>query len=179
MGASKSGTTVCEERLNIGSAALANAQGRLNLLYQNPGGYLTRCLFQGENTMTRLHVPSHRMTHLITSMMCVAALWFSTSCDAMNQNATTTQTFEHPKKSPAPRFIRHEVLVKFKDGISQERIASILKDNRIDVVAEIQRGRLYHGRISDDQSVETAITQLTSYQEIEYAEPNYQYEMQR
>jgi hypothetical protein len=119
------------------------------------------------------------MTQLITSMICAAALWFSTACDAMNQNATTTQTFEHPRKSPAPRFIPYEVLVKFKGGISQEKIAAILKDNRIDVVAEIQRGRLYHGRILDDRSVETAITQLTSYQEVEYAEPNYQYEMQK
>jgi hypothetical protein len=112
-------------------------------------------------------------------MMCTAALWFSTSCDAMNQNATTTQTFDHPRKSTAPRFIPYEMLVKFKDGISQERIASILKDNRIDVVAEIRRGRLYHVRILDDRSVETVITQLMSYQEVEYAEPNYQYEMQK
>ena len=133
--------------------------------------------------MICLPVLSHKMTQLITRMMCVAALWFSTSCDAMNQNATTTQTFDHPsdhpRKSPAPRFIPYEVLVKFKDGISQERIASILKDNRIDVIAEIQRGRLYHVRILDDRSVETAITQLTSYQEVEYAEPNYRYELQK
>jgi hypothetical protein len=119
------------------------------------------------------------MTQLITSMMCVAALWFSTSCDPMNQNTTATQTFDHPRKSPSPRFIPHEVLVKFKDGVSQERIASILKDNRMDAIAEIQRGRLYHVRILDNQSVESAITQLTSYQEIEYAEPNYRYETQK
>lgn len=129
--------------------------------------------------MICLPVLSHRMTQLITSMMCVAALGFSTSCDPMNQNATATQTFDHPRKSPVPRFIPHEVLVKFKDGVSQERIASVLKNNRMDVIAEIQRGRLYHVRILDDQSVESAITQLTSYQEIEYAEPNYRYETQK
>ena len=56
---------------------------------------------------------------------------------------------------------------------------SILKDNRTDVIAEIQRGRLYHVRILDDRSVESAITQLTSYQEVEYAEPNYRYETQK
>ena len=121
----------------------------------------------------------HRMTQLLTSMMCVSALWFSTSCDARNQNATTTPTFEPLKKSPAPRFIPYEVLVKFKDGISQERIASILKDNKVGIIAEIQRGRLYHVRILDERSVESAITQLSSYQEVEYAEPNYRYEMQK
>ncbi|MGE3977249.1 MAG: hypothetical protein AB7F94_06625 [Nitrospira sp.] len=82
-------------------------------------------------------------------------------------------------KSPPPRFVPYEVLVKFKDGISQERITSILKNNGMDVIAEIQRGRLYHVRIVDNRSVESAITQLTSYQEIEYAEPNYRYDTQK
>lgn len=126
-----------------------------------------------------LSILSRRMTQLVTIMMCVSAIWFFTSCDARNQNTTTTQTFERPMKPPPPRFVPYEVLVKFKDGISQERIASILKDNRIDVISEIQPGRLYHARILDDRSVESAITQLTSYQEIEYAEPNYRYETQK
>lgn len=77
-----------------------------------------------------------------------------------------------------PRFLPYELLVKFKSGISQERIEFILKDSRIDVIAEIQRGRLYHVKILGDRSVESALTQLSSYQEIEYAEPNYRYETQ-
>ncbi|NGZ11776.1 MAG: hypothetical protein CV088_20810 [Nitrospira sp. LK70] len=88
-------------------------------------------------------------------------------------------TFQSSMKSTAPRFVPSELLVKFKDGISQERIASILKDNRIDVIAEIQRGRLYHVKILDDRSVESAINQLSSYQEVEYAEPNYRYQSQK
>ncbi|BFU89605.1 MAG: hypothetical protein NTAFB01_07920 [Nitrospira sp.] len=129
--------------------------------------------------MTCLPALAHRMTQLATIMMCVSAIWFFTSCDARNQNTTTTQTFERPMKSPPPRFVPYEVLVKFKEGISHERIASILKNNGMDVIAEIQRGRLYHVRIADNRSVESAITQLTSYQEIEYAEPNYRYDTQK
>lgn len=121
----------------------------------------------------------HRIAQLITIMMCVSAAWFSISCEARNQNTTTTRALESPVKSPAPRFIPHEVLIKFKNGVSPERIASILKNNRIDVIAKIQRGRLYHVRIGNDRSVESMITQLTSYQEIEYAEPNYRYETQK
>jgi hypothetical protein len=120
-----------------------------------------------------------REIRLALIMMCASVLWFSTSCDTRNQNLTSTSTFERPGKSHAPRFIPYELLVKFKNGISQERIESILKDSRIDVIAVIQRGRLYHVRILDDRSVESAITQLTSYQEIEYAEPNYRYETQK
>jgi hypothetical protein len=133
----------------------------------------------GKEAMIYSPALSHRMTRLFTSMMCVSALWFSTSCDAKNQNGTTTHTFEPTMKSIAPRSIPYEILIKFKEGISQEKIASILKDNRIDVIAEIQRGRLYHARILDDRPVESAIAQLTSYQEVEYAEPNYRYETQK
>lgn len=129
--------------------------------------------------MICLSALSHRMTPLVTIIMCASAICFSTSCEATNRNATTTGSVETSMKSPAPRFIPYEILIKFKDGISQKRIASILKDNRIGVIAEIQDGRLYHVRILDDRSVESAINQLSSYQEIEYAEPNYRYKSQK
>ena len=112
-------------------------------------------------------------------MLCASVLWSSTSCDAMNRNATLISAIEQPEKSYGPQFIPHEFLVKFKNGISRERIESILKHNRIAILSEIQSGRLYHVRISDDWSVESVITQLTSYQEIEYAEPNHRYEIQK
>ena len=111
--------------------------------------------------------------------MCASVLWFSASCDARNQNPTSISTFERPGKSRTPRFVPYELLVKFKSGISRERIEFILKDSRVDVIAEIQRGRLYHVKILGDRSVESAITKLSSYQEIEYAEPNYRYETQK
>ncbi|MDH5741306.1 MAG: hypothetical protein OEY77_13370 [Nitrospira sp.] len=129
--------------------------------------------------MSDLPALSHRMTQVVTLIMSVSAIWIFTSCDAGNQNATPTHAIKNILKSQAPRFVPQEVVVKFKDGISQEKIASILKDNRIEVLSEIQRGRLYHVRILDDRSIESAITQLTSYQEIEYAEPNYRYETQK
>jgi hypothetical protein len=125
--------------------------------------------------MIGLPALSHRMISLATLMMGVWAIWFSTSCDVRNQNSATTHALEPTVKSTR-RFIQNELLVKFRDGVSQERIASILKDNQIDVIAEIQHGRLYHVKIFDDRSVESVITHLTSYQEIEYAEPNYRYE---
>jgi len=121
---------------------------------------------------------SHSMTQLVTITVCVSAVWLSTSCGSTNRNETEIHTLQKSTKHPASRFIPHEMLVKFKGGVSQERIASILKDNRIDVIAEIQRGRLYHVRVPDDQSVESAITRLHSYHEVEYAEPNYRYETQ-
>ena len=133
-----------------------------------------------ERNMLRSLLPfPDQAIRLAPIMLCAWVLWSSTSCDARNRNATPTSTFEQPEKSPVPRFIPHELLVKFKNGISLERIEFILKDSRIDIIAEVQRGRLYHVRISNDRSVESAITQLMSYQEIEYAEPNHRYEIQK
>jgi hypothetical protein len=129
--------------------------------------------------MTCLPDLFHRLTRLVTVMMCVSAVWFSTSCDTTNRNVTEPHTSAPPAKPPAKRFVPYEVLVKFKSGISQERIVSLLKASRTDVIAEIQQGRLYHVRILDDRSVESTITQLTSYPEVEYAEPNYRYETQK
>jgi len=84
-----------------------------------------------------------------------------------------------PTKSLTQRFAPHEVLVKLKSGISHERISSILKDNQLDVIAELQQGSLYHVKILDDRSVESVIARLISYPEVEYAEPNYRYETQK
>ena len=75
--------------------------------------------------------------------------------------------------------LQKKVLIKFKNGVPQERIAFILKNNQIKVIAEIQRGHLYHVRILDKRSVESAIAQLSLYQEIEYAEPNYRHETKK
>ena len=129
--------------------------------------------------MTCLPDLFHRLTQLVTVMMCVSAVWFSTSCEATNRNVTEPHALAPSTKPPAKRFAPYEVLVKFKGGISQQRIVSLLRESRTDVIAEIQQGRLYHVRTLDDRSVESTITQLTSYPEVEYAEPNYRYETQK
>ena len=129
--------------------------------------------------MVRLPDLPHRITQLVTVMMCVLAVWFSTSCDPTSRNVTEPHPLAPSTKPPAKRFTPYEVLVKFKSGISQQRIVSLLRESRTDVIAEIQQGRLYHIRTLDNRSVESTITQLTSYPEVEYAEPNYRYETQK
>lgn len=124
--------------------------------------------------MSYLHTRSNWIGQLLTIFTCLLTVWLSTSC-----NATELGSSERSVKSPIPRFAPKEILIKFKNGVSQERIASILKNNQIKVIAEIQRGYLYHVRVLGNRSIESAITQLTSYQEIEYAEPNYRYETEK
>ncbi|CAI4030560.1 hypothetical protein DNFV4_00988 [Nitrospira tepida] len=129
--------------------------------------------------MACLAVPSRSAVQLVTFMMCVSGVCLSASCDATSRDPITMSTSGNSPRSSAPRFVPQEVLVKFKVGISQEQIAFLLKDNHLEMIAEIQKGRLFHVRILDDRSVESTIKQLTSYQEVEYAEPNYLHEMQK
>ena len=124
--------------------------------------------------MSYLHTQSTWISQPVTILICLSAAWLPTSC-----NATEQDILKPSLKSPSPRFAPQELLIKFKNGASQERIAFILKNTQFEVIAEIQRGSLYHIRVLDNRSIESAITQLTSYQEIEYAEPNYQYETKK
>lgn len=71
------------------------------------------------------------------------------------------------------------MLIKLKSEVSHERMVSILTNNHADVIAEIEQNRLYHVRISDDQLIESIISRLISYEEIEYAEPSYRHETQK
>ena len=94
--------------------------------------------------MAYLPHPFDRMTRLATIMMCVSAVWFYTSCDATNRNVTERHALESAMKSLAPRFVPYEMLVKFKSRVSQERIVSILKGNRTDVIADPTGTSLLH-----------------------------------
>jgi len=129
--------------------------------------------------MSYLRTQSNRIAQRVTIVIYLSAIGLTASCDATNQDAPEIGALEPPIKSRLQRFVPQEVLIKFKNGVSPERIAVILKNNQISVIAEINRGYLYHVRIMDNRSVESAITQLTSYQEVEYAEPNYRYGTQK
>ncbi len=124
--------------------------------------------------MSYLHTQSTWISQPVTIFICLSAAWLPASCTATEQDI-----LKPPLKSPASRFAPQELLIKFKNGASQERIAFILKNTQFEVIAEIQRGSLYHIRVLDNRSIESAITQLTSHQEIEYAEPNYRYETKK
>jgi hypothetical protein len=69
-------------------------------------------------------------------------------------------------------FVSGEVLVKFKPSVSQERIDAILKESGTELMKMIQGIGVHHVRIVGKESVETVVTRLSAFQEVEYAEPN-------
>ncbi len=70
------------------------------------------------------------------------------------------------------RYKEGELLIKFKDGIPEEKIAEILRNEGATVISQL-KDELYHIKLKEGQEVKKAIEIFRKYQEIEYAEPNY------
>jgi hypothetical protein len=74
-----------------------------------------------------------------------------------------------------PRVAGHvpgEVLVKFRPGVSEERIEWILNVIGAQTRDSIATIRLYRLRIADPDKVKDAVAVLQGFAEVEYAEPN-------
>jgi general secretion pathway protein D len=71
------------------------------------------------------------------------------------------------------RYRDGELLVKFRDGTGEERIAEIVIEEDAVVIAVIGQRYLYHLKLEDGQDVEDAIEAFSEYPEVEYAEPNF------
>lgn len=84
---------------------------------------------------------------------------------------------ENPTVSKMPRsFARGEVLVKFKPTVLTEKIDTILKEAKTELIAQLTGTGIYHVRILSEESVESVAKKLSSQPEIEYAEPNLLYQ---
>ena len=66
-----------------------------------------------------------------------------------------------------------ELLVKFREDTSESRAAEIVSGEGALIVAPLKPKGLYHIRLKTGQDVKEAAKIFGSYQEVEYAEPNY------
>ncbi|MEW6068218.1 MAG: type II secretion system secretin GspD [Nitrospirota bacterium] len=83
---------------------------------------------------------------------------------------------EDKKIEFARREKRHEegeLLVKFEDEVTEERINEILSAEGASIKADLQPKGLYLIKLKEGQSVKEAIKVFNKYEEVEYAEPNY------
>jgi general secretion pathway protein D len=78
----------------------------------------------------------------------------------------------------AQTFAEGELLVKFKDGTSEERITEILTAEGASVISFLRPGGPHHIKLKEGQDVGKAVEIFKIYQEVEYAEPNYIMKMQ-
>ena len=70
-------------------------------------------------------------------------------------------------------YVPGEVLLKFKDDVSHERMDEILRLYRLEPIKFLRKVPVYQLKIAGDESVLDMVEKLSSLPEVEYAEPNY------
>lgn len=92
--------------------------------------------------------------------------------DEKNTSERPEQKAEEQKDSPAP-YVEGQVLVKFKEGGSPDKLASILPGAEVEVVDHFPEIGAYCIEIKGAGTVPEIIEKLEDSPLIEYAEPNY------
>jgi hypothetical protein len=69
-------------------------------------------------------------------------------------------------------YVPGELLVKFKAGVTESRIAEITQQQRTKIIGRIGAISVYRVKILSGRSVEEAVRTYSQLPEIEYAEPN-------
>lgn len=72
-----------------------------------------------------------------------------------------------------PDYIEGELLVKLKEGISEEKANKIIKEKDAKIIKVIKDLKIYHIKLKKGQSVKGAMKEFLEIDEVEYVEPNY------
>ena len=114
---------------------------------------------------------------LMLSVLVSSTSLIATACETTIPQSTSsmeTTTVTKMKRS----FVPGEALVKFKPSVSQERMDAILKESGAELITVIQGIGVQHVRIVGKESVDSVTKKLSTYQEVEYAEPNFRFQNQ-
>jgi hypothetical protein len=84
---------------------------------------------------------------------------------------------DQPKLSPAAEenknYVPGEILVKFKDGTTDQAIEAIQRELHLETIRVVSKPNLYLMKILNTSSVVSTVERLRHYREVQYAEPNY------
>jgi len=75
-------------------------------------------------------------------------------------------------------YSRGELLVKFKDDVSKERISEILNQKSASVIKYFKSINVYHIELKTRKNVEESVIEFGALDEVLYAEPNYKMKLQ-
>jgi hypothetical protein len=96
---------------------------------------------------------------------------------ASHPQAIEIQGSDQLKLSPAggetKNYVPGEILVKFRDGTSDQIKEAIQKEVHLETIRIVSKPNLYLLKILDGSSVESVIERLGKFKEVKYAEPNY------
>jgi general secretion pathway protein D len=73
----------------------------------------------------------------------------------------------------AKRFEEGELLVKFREGITDNEAQEIISRQGATVIKYFEGIKVYHLRLRSGQDVEEAVNEFSKIPEVQYAEPNY------
>lgn len=71
------------------------------------------------------------------------------------------------------RFIPGELMVKFREGVPEEKVRAIISQKEATVIRFMDKLGVYLLKLKKKQSVEDAVQEFSALPEVEYAEPNY------
>jgi len=77
----------------------------------------------------------------------------------------------------AQRYVEGEVMIKFKKGVSEERIKEILREEDLLVKEYFEKSDTYRVGLPQDMDVKKALRRLSELPEVEFVEPNYTIEL--
>jgi type II secretory pathway component GspD/PulD (secretin) len=66
-----------------------------------------------------------------------------------------------------------ELLVKFKDGVSEQRAEELISLMKASLIKHFKNINVYHIKLKSGQDIEDAIKEFSSLPEVSYSEPNY------
>ena len=96
---------------------------------------------------------------------------------ASHPRAIGIQGSEQPNLSPeggeTKNYVPGEILVKFRDGTTDQTKKAIQKEVHLETIRLISKPNLYLMKIVDGSSVESVMERLGKFKEVKYAEPNY------
>ena len=121
------------------------------------------------------------------TLQVIVILFLTISCadrhpEAQEKAASHPQAIEiqgndQPKLSPAggetKNYVAGEILVKFRDGTSDQIKEAIQKEVHLETIRIVSKPNLYLMKILDGSAVESVMERLGKFKEVKYAEPNY------
>lgn len=71
------------------------------------------------------------------------------------------------------QYVEGEVLIKFREGVSDKRAREIIEGERATLLRVIEGTGVYHIRLQKGDDIREAIKRLSKLPDVDYAEPNY------
>jgi len=81
------------------------------------------------------------------------------------------------EKESQPEYVEGEILVKFKDGVSQEEIQKFLSEYNLKVMEVIKSIEVYKLSLPEGKGVKEVLKEIEGDPRIKYAEPNYLFKL--